>query len=45
MRTLLYALARLLGDVNAVRRNRVPQRLAWRGLGRFTQRLLGKIIR
>ena len=44
MRSFLYWLARLLGDINAVRRNRVPQRLARRGLGRLTQRLLGRII-
>lgn len=44
-RSFLYALARLLGDVNAVKRGRVGRRLgrrvAGRGLGRLLRRLFG----
>ena len=40
LRSALYRTARRLGDVNAVRRGRVPQRLARRAAGRATSRLL-----
>jgi hypothetical protein len=43
-RSLLYALAAFLGDINAVRRNRVPRRIARRVAGKFTGRLLGRIF-
>ena len=38
IRTALYALARLLGDVNAVARGRILQRIANRLIGRFFSR-------
>lgn len=45
MRGLLYFLAKLLGDANAVKRNRVPRRVARRAAGKATgkafRRLLG----
>jgi hypothetical protein len=34
MRSFLYALARLLGDINAVRRGRIGRRLGNRLIGR-----------
>lgn len=34
MRSILYLLARLLGDANAIKRGRVARRVARRGAGR-----------
>ncbi|MEQ8503864.1 MAG: hypothetical protein RIB80_00960 [Rhodospirillales bacterium] len=45
MRRFLYLLARLLGDVNAVRRGTVGKRIARRVAGKATGRLLGKLFR
>lgn len=45
LRSLLYLIARLLGDVQAVRRGRVGQRIARRVAGRLTGRLLGRLFR
>jgi hypothetical protein len=44
-RGFLYWLARLLGDVNAVKRGRVGRRAARRATGRATGRLLRKIFK
>jgi hypothetical protein len=44
MRSFLYALARLLGDVNAVRRGRVGRRIARRIAGKATGRALGRLF-
>lgn len=45
IRTLLYTLARLLGDANAVRRNRVPERIGRRVTGRLIGRhILSKLF-
>lgn len=40
LRSLLYTLARFLGDVQAVRRHRVVRRWRRRALGRLASRLL-----
>ena len=40
-RSLLYKLARLLGDVQAVRRGRIGQRVQ----NRVTGRIVGKLLR
>ena len=45
MRSLLYFIARLLGDINAVRKGRVGRRIGRRVVGRFTGRLLNKLFR
>jgi hypothetical protein len=45
MRAFLYLLGRLLGDVNAVKRNRIPRRIARRLAGRVTGRALGRVFR
>jgi hypothetical protein len=47
IRSMLYAIARLLGDINAVRRgpDAVAKRVARRAAGRVTGRMLGKIFR
>lgn len=44
-RGLLYAIARLMGDVNAVKRGTVGKRAARRVVGRQTGKALGKLFR
>lgn len=44
-RSFLYLLARLLGDVGAVRRGTVGKRLARRAAGKATGRLFGRLFR
>jgi hypothetical protein len=44
-RTILYMLARLLGDVSAVRRGTIGQRIGRRIAGRITGRFLGRLFR
>lgn len=41
----LYFLARLLGDVNAVKKGRVGRRVARRATGKVTGRLFRRIFR
>ena len=45
IRSLLYWLARLLGDVNAVRRGRIGQRIARRVAGKAAGRAMRKTLR
>jgi len=45
VRSFLYFLARLLGDVNAVRRGRVGRRIGRRIVGRSAGRWLGRLFR
>ena len=44
-RSLLYQLARLLGDVNAVQKHKVGKRIARRAAGKMTGRALGRMFR
>lgn len=44
-RGILYWLARLLGDFNAVKRGRVGRRVARRAAGKLTGRGLGSLFR
>jgi len=44
-RSLLYRLARLLGDVNAIEKGKAPQRVEKRIAGKWTARILGKLFR
>ncbi len=44
-RGFLYWLARLLGDVNAVKKGRVGRRIARRATGKSTGRLFRKIFK
>jgi hypothetical protein len=44
-RSLLYSLARFLGDYQAVKNGRVGKRLARRAAGRVTRRGLGRLFR
>ncbi|MCC5841499.1 MAG: hypothetical protein JJT96_15400 [Opitutales bacterium] len=45
LRSLLYALARLLGDVNAVKRGRVGRRIGRRVVGRAAGKGMGRLFR
>ena len=44
-RSLLYGLARFLGDMNAVKRGTVGKRIARRMAGKVAGRVLGRLIR
>ncbi len=44
-RSFLYALARLFGDINAVKKGKVGKRVARRTAGRITGRGLGRIFK
>lgn len=45
IRSVLYKTARVLGDVNAVKRGKVGKRLARRAAGRMTGRGLGRLFK
>jgi hypothetical protein len=45
VRSVLYFLAKLLGDVNAVKKGKVGQRIGRRVAGKVTGRLLGKFFK
>ena len=44
-RGILYQLARILGDVNAVKRSRIGKRVVRRSVGRGLGRGMGKLFR
>lgn len=44
MRNLLYKLARIMGDVNAVKKGKVTRRVGRRAAGRATGKGLGKLF-
>lgn len=44
-RGFLYWLARLLGDINAIKRGKTGKRIMRRAAGRGTGKMLGKIFR
>jgi hypothetical protein len=45
VRSGLYTSAKVLGDVNAVQKNKVPQRIGRRIAGKITGRFLGSLFR
>lgn len=45
MRGILYLIARLLGDVNAVKKGKVAQRAGRRAAGRFAGKGMKKIFK
>ena len=45
LRSFLYALGRILGDINAVKRGRVGRRIGRRAAGKLTGRGLGKLFK
>ena len=44
-RRMLYIIARLMGDVNAVKKGKVGKRIARRAAGKATGRSLGKLFK
>lgn len=44
-RGLLYTLAKLMGDYNAVKKNKVGRRIGRRVAGKVTGRTLGKLFK
>ena len=45
LRSSLYKAARILGDVNAVKKGKVGKRVARRAAGKVTGRSLGKLFK
>ncbi len=45
IRAILYRLASLLGDLDAVKNNKIPQRLARKAMHRAVGSLLSKVLR
>lgn len=45
LRSALYTIARLMGDVNAVKKGKVGKRVARRAAGKATGRTLRKLIK
>jgi len=45
VRSVLYALAKLLGDVNAIQKGKIAPRIGRRLAGKITGRLLGRLFR
>jgi hypothetical protein len=44
LRGWLYQIAKLMGDVNAVQKGRVPRRIGRRIAGKVTGRMLGRLF-
>ncbi|MFP5111822.1 hypothetical protein ACSU64_05520 [Bacillaceae bacterium C204] len=45
IRSILYSIAKILGDTNAVKRGKVGKRIERRVVGKITGRLLGKLFK
>ena len=45
MRSMLYFIARIMGDINAVKKGRVGRRIGRRLAGKATGRGLGKLFK
>ena len=45
LRSVLYSLAKLLGDVSAVQKGKVGQRVGRRAAGKLTGRGIGKLFK
>lgn len=45
LRSALYTIARIMGDVNAVKKGKVGKRVARRAAGKVTGRGLGKLFK
>ncbi|WP_273130027.1 hypothetical protein [Bacillus weihaiensis] len=43
IRSLLYGSAKILGDVNAVKKGKIGQRIGRRIVGKITGRLMGRL--
>jgi hypothetical protein len=44
IRSALYLVAKIMGDLNAIQKNRIPRRIARRIAGKLTGRALGKLF-
>jgi hypothetical protein len=44
-RSLLYFIAKLLGDINAVQKGRIGRRIGVRAVGKITGRLIGRLFK
>ena len=44
-RSFLYTLAKILGDLNAIKRGKIGKRIARRVVGKATGRGIGKLFR
>ena len=44
-RSWLYRIARILGDVNAIKKGLIARRIARRAAGKVTGRMLGKLFK
>ncbi len=45
LRNALYTIARMMGDINAVKKGKVGKRVARRAAGKSTGKALGKIFK
>ncbi|MCR4417585.1 MAG: hypothetical protein WHV63_11945 [Ignavibacteria bacterium] len=45
IRTILYFIARILGDINAVQKGKIGQRIGRRILGKIFGRMMGRIFK
>ena len=45
MRSFLYLIARILGDINAVRKGKVARRVGRRAAGKVAGRFLGRLFK
>jgi len=45
VRNVLYNSAKVLGDVNAVQRGKIPQRIGRRIAGKYASRIMNNIFR
>lgn len=45
IRSILYGTAKILGDINAIKKGKVGKRIARRVAGKGTGRLLGKLFK
>ncbi|NPC94777.1 hypothetical protein HOO54_22025 [Bacillus sp. WMMC1349] len=45
IRSIMYKLSKILGDVNAVKKGKVGKRIARRAAGKTTGKLLGKLFK
>ena len=45
IRSSLYKVARIMGDINAVQKGKVGKRIVRRATGKFTGRALGKLFK
>ena len=45
MRSTLYKVARIMGDINAVQKGKIGKRIARRLVGKYSGRGMGKLFR